>query len=223
MPCRSLAGGEKITIANGKLQCAGSAHHSLHRGRWHGPRYLARERAGVRRGGGEGLRRQAQDSLDGSVRRREGQQGLQHLAAGRNGNRLPRLLGVDQGAAHHAGRRRHPLAQCGAAAVVGSVRVPAAGALVQGCALSGQDAGKGRHGDFPRKHRGHLRRHRVRGGTADMQEISRLVQAELSRSSSPRSASRTVRASASSPPPRKAPTGCSAPPSSTRSPTSARA
>ena len=36
------------------------------------------------------------------------------------------------------------------------------GALVQGRALAGQAPREGRHGDLPREHRGHLRRHRVR-------------------------------------------------------------
>ena len=117
-----------------------------------------------RRGGREGLRRQAPDPLDGGLRRREGQQAVQHLAARGDRRGLPRVPGVDQGPAHHAGRRRHPLAQRRAAPDARPVRVPAPGALVQGRALPGQAPGEGRHGDLPREHRGHLRRHRVRGG-----------------------------------------------------------
>jgi NADP-dependent isocitrate dehydrogenase len=55
---------------------AGSPDHSLHRGRRHRSRHLARLGARARRGGREGLRRQAQDPLDGGVRRREGEQPL---------------------------------------------------------------------------------------------------------------------------------------------------
>ena len=84
-------------------------------------------------------------------------------------------------------------------------------------------AGEGRHGDLPREHRRHLRRHRVRGRHARTTRSSSSCSRRRSRSSTPRSASRTPRASASSPCRRKAPSGCSAPPSSTRSPTSARA
>ena len=59
-------------------------------------------------------------------------------------------------------RRRHPLAQRRAAADARPLRLPAAGALVQGRALAGEASGKGGHGDLPREHRRHLRRHRVR-------------------------------------------------------------
>src|SRR5580700_8297524 len=83
------------------IEGAGPAHHPIHRGRRHRPRYLAREREGIRRGGTKSLRRKAQDSLDGGVRRREGQQGVQHVAARRNRHRLPRLSDLDQGSAHH--------------------------------------------------------------------------------------------------------------------------
>ncbi len=200
-----------------------TTHHSVHRRRRHGPRHLARERARVRRRRAKSLRRQAQDPLDGSVRRREGEQGLQHLAAGRDRHRLPRLPDFDQRTADHAGRRRYPLAQRRAAPIARSVRVPAAGALVQGRALAGQGAGEGRHGHFPREHRGHLRRHRIRGRHAPTPRNSSICSSRIFRSSSRRFAFPTPPASASSPPPRKAPTGCSAPPSSTPSPTSARA
>ena len=61
-------------------------------------------------------------------------------------------------------RRRHPLAQRGAAPDPRPLRLPAAGALVPGRALAGEAPREGRHGDLPREHRGRLRRHRVRGG-----------------------------------------------------------
>ncbi len=60
-------------------------------------------------------------------------------------------------------------------------------------------------------------------GSAEQREVQGAVQGKPSRSTTARSASRTPRASASRPSRRKAPSGCSAPPSSTRSSTSARA
>ena len=53
---------------------------------------------------------------------------------------LPRLPGRHQGAADHADRRRHPLAQRRPAAVARPLRLPPPGALVQGRALAGQAA-----------------------------------------------------------------------------------
>ncbi len=38
------------------------------------------------------------------------------------------------------------------------LRLPPPGPLVPGRAVAGQTSGKGRHGDLPREHRGHLRR-----------------------------------------------------------------
>ena len=75
-----------------------------------------------------------QDRLDGNVRRREVLQGLrrERLAAGRNARSGQGVRGVDQGAADHAGRRRHPLAQRRAAPGARSLRLPAPGALLQG-------------------------------------------------------------------------------------------
>ena len=121
------------------------------------------------------------------------------------------------------GRRRHPLAQRGAAPAAGSVRLPAPGALVQGRALAGDRAREGRHGDFPREHRGHLRGHRVRGGIGGRARSSSTCSSRPSRSSSRRSASPSPPASASSRPPRRGPSACSARRCSTPSSTSARA
>jgi isocitrate dehydrogenase len=59
-------------------------------------------------------------------------------------------------------------------------------------------------------------------GSADARNSS-ICSSRISPSSSPRSAFRRPPASASSPRPRRAPSGCSAPPSNTPSPTSARA
>ena len=66
-----------------------------------------------------------------------------------------------QGPADHAGRRRHPLAERRAPPDARPLRLPAPGALLQGRAVAGEGAREGRHGDLPREHRGHLRRHRV--------------------------------------------------------------
>ena len=153
--------------------------HALHRRRRHRAGHLARLRARHGRRGRQGLRRQAPHPLDGGLRRREGQQALQHLAARGDRHRLPRIPGLDQGPAHHPGRRRHPLAQRRAAADARSVRVPAPGALVQGRALAGQASGEGRHGHLPREHRGHLRGHRVRAGHRGQPEVPGAVQAGL--------------------------------------------
>ena len=61
--------------------------------------------------------------------------------------------------------------------------------LVQGRALAGQASGKGRHGHFPREHRGHLRRHRVRGRAPKRSRSSSTLFKEPSRRSSERSVS----------------------------------
>ena len=78
----------------------------------------------------------------------------------------------DQGPAHHAGRRRVPLAQRGPAAAARSLRLRPAGALLHRRAVAGQAAGRGEHGDLPREHGGHLRRHRVQGRDATRREAS---------------------------------------------------
>ena len=61
-----------------------------------------------------------------------------------------------------------------------------------------QAPGEGRHGDLPREHRGHLRRHRVRGWHAPRTTNSSSCSARPSPRRTPRSASRTAPASASS-------------------------
>ena len=48
------------------------------------------------------------------------------------------------------------------------------GALLQGRAVAGEGAREGRHGDLPREHRGHLRRHRVGRRVARGQEGHRV-------------------------------------------------
>ena len=114
----------------------------------------------------QGLRRQAQHRLARGAGRREGQEPAQQLAARRHprGHRPP--PGGHQGTADHAGRRRLPLAQRGAPPEARSLRLRPPGALVRGRAVAGQGAGGRGHGDLPREHRGHLRRHRVQGRAA---------------------------------------------------------
>ena len=56
-------------------------------------------------------------------------------------------------------------------------RLPAAGPLVQGRAVAGEASGEGRHGDLPREHGRHLRRHRVCRRHARGAEGSRLLRA----------------------------------------------
>ena len=153
---------------------ARSPRHPVHRRRRHRARHLARQRARVRRRGREGLRRQEEDRLDRGLRRREGQDSCSTTGCPTRRSRRSRLPRRHQGPADDAGRRRHPLAQRRAAPDARPLRLPAAGALVQGRAAPGEGAREGRHGDLPREHRGHLRRHRVGGRVARGEEGHRV-------------------------------------------------
>ncbi len=75
---------------------------------------------------------------------------------------VPGIFGRDQRPADHAGGRRHPLAQCRLAPDARPLRLPAARAIFSGRSFACQTSGKGGHDHLPRKHRGHLRRHRIR-------------------------------------------------------------
>ena len=163
-----------------QTQCAGSADHSLHRRRRHRSGYLARQRARVRCGHRKSIQRQAQDSLDGSFRGRESVQAVQQLAARIDGAGVPRLSCLDQGTIDDARRRRHSFVERRAAPDARLVRVPASGALVQGRALAGARSVESRHGDLPREHRGHLRRHRIRSGRRGGAEAARFPAAKRS-------------------------------------------
>ena len=88
------------------------------------------------------------------------------LAARRDRRHLPLAPDRDQGPADHAGRRRHPLAQRGAAPDPRPLRVPAPGALVHRRALARRAPRAGRHGHLPGEHRGRLRRLRGAVGHA---------------------------------------------------------
>ncbi len=148
------------------------------------------------------------------LRRREGVQPLQGLAARRDGRGVQGVPGRHQGTADDADRRRHPLAQRRAAAAARPVRLPASGALLHRRAEPGEAARAGRHGDLPREHRGHLRRHRVGGG--ERRRRRRSSRSCRTRWASRRSASPRPAASASSRCRARAPSAWCAPPSSTR-------
>ena len=146
------------------------ADHPVHRGRRHRRRHLARVAARVRRRRGEARQ---EDRLEGGPRGRRRRSTRPALAARRDGRRVPRAPDRHQGPAHHAGRRRHPQPQRGAAPDPRPLRVPAPGAVVHGRALAGEASREGRHGDLPGEHRGHLRRPRGRGGHARGEEAHR--------------------------------------------------
>ena len=186
-PCP--ANGQAHYYFQRQAQCARPPDHPVHRGRRHRPDIW---RASVRvfdAAVAEGLRRQEEDRVDGSPRRREGVQAVQQLAARRHGRRVPRVSRRHQGPADHADRRRHPLAQRRAAADARPVRLPAAGALLHGRAVAGEAPGEGRHGDLPREHRGHLRRHRIRRRARRKRRRSSTSCRRISRRNSRRSAS----------------------------------
>ena len=180
--------------------------HSLHRGRRHRRRHHAGDDPGRRRGRREGLRRQAQDSLDGSLRRREIDAGLRsrRLASRRDARDRSRLRGLDQRSAHDAGWRGHTLAQRRAAPTARPVRLPAAGPLLRGRAEPAQVAREDRHGDLSRELRGHLRGHRVGGRIGGREEDHRFPHPRDGRQEDPlprrrpRSASSRCRAKAPS-------------------------
>ncbi len=123
------------------------------------------------------------------LRRREGLHRNGQLAARRHGRGLQRLPGRHQGPAHHADRRRHPLAQRRPAPDARPLRLPAAGALLRRRPLARQAPRKGRHGHLPREHRGHLRGHRIPRRHPRGPEGARLPRARASRRTSTRSAS----------------------------------
>ena len=87
--------------------------------------------------------------------------------------------------------RRHPIAERGAAPGTRPVRLPASGPVLRGHGDAGQAAGPGRHGDLPREHRGHLRRHRVPGGHTGGRGVQDSCSRRASRSCTRRSGSRS--------------------------------
>ena len=67
----------------------------------------------------------------------------------------------DQGAAHDARRRRHPLASTWRSARCSTCTSACVRCATSRASLAGQAPGEDRHGHLPREHRRHLRRHRV--------------------------------------------------------------
>ena len=162
--------GSKITQENGKLKVPDHPILPFIEGDGTG-RDIWRASVGVFDAAvDEGLRGQAQDRLGGGLRRREGVQAVRQLAPRRDRRGLPRLSRRHQGAPDDPGGRRHPLAQRGAKAAPRPLRLPAPGPLVQGRPFAGEAAGQGGHGDLPREHGGHLRRHRMGGGERGREE-----------------------------------------------------
>ena len=78
------------------------------------------------------------------------------------------------------------------------VRVPAAGPLLQGHGDAGEASGSRGHGDLPREHRRHLRRHRVSRGHAGGRGVQEAVRGGLPEAVQEDPLSRDERASASS-------------------------
>ena len=160
---RSRPPGRRSRSSGGKLSVPDQPDHPVHRGRRHRPGHLAGQRARARRGRREGLRRQAEDRLDGSLRRREGV-------------RQARLPGCPT--------RRSTAFREFLVGIKGPLTTPIGGGIrslnvalrqmldlyvclrpvrwFKGVPSPVKRPGEGRHGDLPREHRGHLRRHRVR-------------------------------------------------------------
>ena len=126
----------------------------------------------------------------------DGQEQIRQLAAGRHGRGVQGISRRHQRPAHHARRRRHPLAQRRAAPDARPLRLPAPGAMVHRRAVAGEASGEGGHGHLPREHRGHLRRHRIRRRHARGAKSSGFPREGISRRTSRKSAS------APRPPPR---------------------
>ena len=208
--------GDTITMRDGRLEVPSQPVIPFIEGDGTGPDIWRASQhvfdAAVRRAYG-GKR---QHRLARGPRRREGQEPAQQLAARRDpGGHRPAPRG-HQGPAHHAGRRRLPLAQRGAPPEARSLRLRPSGALVRGRALAGQGAAGREHGHLPREHRGHLRRHRVQG--RDATRPAGWSTSSGSRWARRRSGSPTPAPSASSRSRRKAPSASSGARSTTPSP-----
>jgi hypothetical protein len=132
-----------------------------------------------------------------------------------------RVRGVDQGPADHPGRRRHPVAERGAAPGTRPLRLPAPDPVLQGRAQPGEGAREDQHGHLPRELGRHLRRHRIRGRERQGQEDHQVPAGRDGRQEDP--LPRTPRASASSRSAAKAPSAWCARPSSTPSTTTSPA
>ena len=98
-------------------------------------------------------------------------QGMAAAGHRRRGARFPHL---HQGPADDAGGRRHPLAERGAAADAGPVRLRAAGALLPRRAFAGEASRAHERGHLPREYRGRVHGHRVGCGHAGSEEADRV-------------------------------------------------
>ena len=119
--------------------------------------------------------KQAPHPLDGGLLRARRPTRATGSVSRRNAARLARVRRVDQGAARHADRRWHPLAQRSHAAESRPVRLRASHPLLPGRVEP--DAGREphRHGDLPREHGGHLRGYRVGGGHGGSSQAHRVL------------------------------------------------
>ena len=124
----------------------------------------------------EGLRRQAQGGLVRGPRRREGLPPDAELAPRRHRQGHGRLPRLHQGAADHARRRRHPLAQRRAAPAHGPLPVRPPGQVLHRRPQPREAPREARRHHLPREHRRHLRRHRVPRGHARSREVHLLRQ-----------------------------------------------
>ncbi len=183
-------GAEKIRIGDGKLNVPDRPILPFIEGDGTGPDIWRASVRVYRRGGGEGLPRQAQDRLDGSLRRREGVQPdsttgcpTTTVAAFRD-----YLVGIKGPLTTPVGGGIRSL-NVALRQMLDLYVLPAPGALFQGRALAGEKARGRGHGDLPREHRGHLRRHRIRRAARRGAEDARLSAARSSPRTSPRSAS----------------------------------
>ena len=110
------------------------------------------------------------------LRRRQGHREVRRVPAAGDTRRTRVLPRIDQRAAEHAGRRRHPVVERHHAPGPRSLRVRAAGPLLHRRPFAGQRAGEGRHGDLPREHGGRVRGNRMAGGLGRRQPDHRLHQ-----------------------------------------------
>ena len=157
--------GERIGFEGGQARGPRHADHPLHRGRRHRPRHLARVACACST---PPSRRPT--AASGEIAWMEvfaGEKAFtaaQRLAAAGDASTRSQEFRVShQGAAHHAGRRRHPLAERHAAPGARPLRLHPPGALLRGRRRAGEGAGEGQRRDLPREHRGRVRRHRVEG------------------------------------------------------------
>ena len=195
---------------------------SVHRGRRHRPGHLAREPGGLRRRGGEGLRRQAGASPGWrSTPARRRSTASRHWLPDDTVTAFKEfLVGIKGPLTTPVGGGIRSL-NVDAPPGARPLRLPAAGALLHRRAESREAARAGRHGDLPREHGGHLRRRRVGGRDPRGAQADRVPPERDGRQEDP--LSRRPAASASSRSRARGPSDWRARPSSTRCATRAAA